>query len=186
MEYTGAVTGGLIAWMIGGDDAAFVYPTALHEGSAGSRLARAFVAELVFTFILTSVILHVATDKRQNGNQHYGMAIGLCVTVSIMCIGNISGCCLNSAVWVGTVLPALLATSGNGRSLDLSDAWIYWTAPFMGAALAAILFNSVFVKGIKGHVTVDEKCVSFTSFSKEMEAMKAVCSSESGNTSKAL
>merc|ERR1711953_1521232 len=99
----------MISWIIDGDDAAFVYPKTSRDGSQSTRLSRAFMAELVFTFILATVILHVATDKRQSGNQHYGIAIGLCVTVSIMCIGEISGCCLNSAVWVGTVVPALLA-----------------------------------------------------------------------------
>merc|ERR1712136_493931 len=120
------------------------------------KLTRAFVGEMIFTFILTTVLLHEATDSRQHGNQHYGMAVGMCVTVSIMCIGDLSGCCLNSAVWLGTVFPALLATwtssdshGGGGGDidsksmahsditgdtkpelLDLSDAWIYWIAPF--------------------------------------------------------
>lgn len=171
-EYTGATTGGLISFMIGGEDVALIYP------AAKSGVFRAFMAELVFTFILATVILHVATDKRQSGNQHYGMAIGLCVTVSIMCIGEVSGCCLNSAVWVGTVIPALLA---NEDTLDLSDAWIYWIAPFMGSAIAAVLFNIVFERGSQGHKATDEKCVSFTSFSREMEAMKVICTADSGS-----
>merc|ERR1712130_429903 len=109
-------------------------------------MGRAFFAEVVFTFILTTVLLHEG-DKRQSGNQHFGMAVGMCVTVSILSIEDISGCCLNSAVWLGTIFPALLVTCIHPEKhepLDLSDAWIYWTAPFIGAAVSAFLFNNVF------------------------------------------
>eukprot|EP01083_Nonionella_stella_P262348 892155_1 len=86
MQYIGAITGGLIAWIIGGKEAAMVYPTAISNGSSVVILFRAFIAELIFTFILATVILHVATDKRQAKNQFYGISIGGIVTVSIMCI----------------------------------------------------------------------------------------------------
>ena len=86
------------------------------------------------------MILSVATDKRQSGNQYYGLAIGLTVTASINCIGKFTGSCLNSAVWFGCVIPALIIDN----NIDLSDAWIYWIAPFLGGIIAALLFNVVY------------------------------------------
>merc|ERR1719384_2689758 len=83
--------------------------------------------------------------KDKQKNQFYGISIGLVVTVSIMCIGKISGCCLNSAVWIGFVIPAVLVSlNPDSPDIDLSDAWIYWTAPFIGAALSALTFNLFF------------------------------------------
>ena len=164
-EYLGGIFGGLIAWMIGGDEVAMVYPTALNNGSSESVYFRAFMAEFIFTFFLAAVILHVATDQRQAKNQFYGAAIGLVVTTSIMCIGEISGSCLNSAVWLGCAIPAMLASD----SIDLSDAWIYWTAPFIGAAVCALSFNVIF--GKNSSKVPDDQCVSFASFSQELQTI---------------
>ena len=40
---------------------------------------RAFVAELIFTFALVSVILHTAASKQVDGNSYFGRAIGFTV-----------------------------------------------------------------------------------------------------------
>lgn len=174
VEYLGGITGGLLGWAIGGKDAAYVYPTSLN-GKA--TLGQAFMAELVFTFVLASLILHVATDKRQAKNQFYGLAIGMVVTSSIMCIGPVSGCCLNSAVYLGTVIPAIFASlDPDNPNVDLSDCWIYIIAPFLGGALAALHFNCIFDKGSR--VIDDDKCVSFSSFSKELRTIKNTTENE--------
>ena len=169
VEYLGAITGGLLGWAIGGKDAAYVYPSSINNDSS---LFQAFIAEFVFTFILASLILHVATDKRQAKNQFYGVAIGLVVMTSIMCIGKVSGCCLNHAVWLGTIIPAVFASlDPDNPSIDLSDFWIYLIAPFLGGAVAALHFNWIFGKG--ADKVSDDKCVSFSSFSKELQSIQS-------------
>lgn len=40
-----------------------------------TTIGQAFLAELLFTFALVSVILHVATEKTTKGNDYYGLAI---------------------------------------------------------------------------------------------------------------
>ena len=87
------------------------------------------MGELFFTYLLCSTVCHTATDKRQGGNQFYGLAIGLSLSLGIACIGPISGCCLNSAVWLGTVVPALVTDQ---VPYGLSDIWVYWVGTFLG------------------------------------------------------
>src|SRR5262245_38183288 len=45
----------------------------------GPAIGRAFVAELLFTFALASVVLNVATSKDHPNNSFYGLAIGFTV-----------------------------------------------------------------------------------------------------------
>jgi len=140
MQFLGGIVGGLLAWMID-EDSTGVYPTvyqsAEYYGST-SRLLSAFAGEIVFTFLLTSTVLYTATDARVAGNQYFGLSIGLSLTVAIVCIGRLSGCCLNAAVWLGTVIPAVL---DDKVEFDLSDAWVYWVGPAMGGLIAGFLFN---------------------------------------------
>lgn len=197
-QYTGAITGGLISWFLR-PDSAFIFPSTFRsmepETDLMFRFSRAFVGEVVFTFFLTTVLLHEGTDKRQSGNQHYGMAVGMCVTVSIMCIGDISGCCLNSAVWLGTVFPALLATWINAdtqhhgvskdMALDLSDAWIYWIAPFMGAAIASFLYNAVY--GVRSRKrTLEQSVARHMTMDEANEVVGVVCSPEMDEPSQTI
>ncbi len=102
------------------------------------RLFQAFIGETFFTYLLCTAVLHTATDKRQSGNQFYGLAIGLSLSLSIACIGPISGSCLNTAVWTGTVIPAIITGQiGNG----IWDLWVYWIGTFLGAIIAGLWFN---------------------------------------------
>ena len=116
----------------GGDKAAAVYPTVFKSEDDigdGYLLFQAFIGETFFTYLLCSTVLHVATDKRQSKNQFYGLAIGLSLSLGIACIGPISGCCLNTSVWLGTVIPAIIT---NQIPYGLGDAWVYWAATFLG------------------------------------------------------
>eukprot|EP01083_Nonionella_stella_P013489 37954_1 len=123
---SGSIAGGLIACM--------VYRRGI------LRLMQAFVGEIFFTYLLTTTVLHTATDKRQEGNQFYGLCIGLTVSMGIACIGPISGCCLNTAVYLGAVIPALIT---NQTVNGISDLWVYWVGTFLGAILAGLWFNLV-------------------------------------------
>ena len=116
----------------GGEASAAVYPTVFRseeDVNDGARLFQAFMGELFFTYLLCSTVCHTATDKRQGGNQFYGLAIGLSLSLGSACLGPISGCCLNSAVWLGTVVPALVTDQ---VPYGLSDIWVYWVGTFLG------------------------------------------------------
>jgi MIP family channel proteins len=85
----------------------------------------AFVLEIVMTFFLMFVIIHVATGSKEQGLMA-GMAIGATVTLDALFGGPISGASMNPA---RSLAPALV-------SLNVNDLWIYLTAPWIGAAIA--------------------------------------------------
>ena len=58
----------------------------------------AFATEMLFTFMLAFVILHVSTRDEVAGNGYFGLAIGLAYTAALIATGEISGCALNPAI----------------------------------------------------------------------------------------
>jgi len=139
-QINGAVFGGFLSAIIGGKKAAAVYPSVYSGDFEQTKMLRAFVGETFFTFLLCSTVLHVAVDQRQQPNHYYGLAIGSSLALSIAAIGPLSGCCLNTAVWVGTVVPALVTDQIEGA---LSDAWVYWVATTLGGLIAGLWFNVI-------------------------------------------
>jgi aquaporin Z len=96
----------------------------------------ALLVEILFTCALAYVVLNVATSKALDGNQFYGLAIGLTVTAGAFAGGGVSGGALNPAVGIGlTLVDALI---GGGSWADL---WYYIVGPFAGGAIAALIFR---------------------------------------------
>src|SRR5579871_5672850 len=91
---------------------------------------QSFAMEAVLTFFLMFVIMAVATDTRAVG-QAAALAIGATVGLEALFAGPISGASMNPARSFG---PALVG--GNWAAL-----WVYLTAPFLGAAIAAIAYR---------------------------------------------
>ncbi|MGH2574912.1 MAG: MIP/aquaporin family protein [Ignavibacteria bacterium] len=96
------------------------------------------LTELIFTFALASVILNVATSKRTEGNNYFGLAIGFTVLASAFAAGPISGGAFNSAVGIG---PILMDTINGGSSMN--NILIYIIGPLLGGALAAIVYKII-------------------------------------------
>lgn len=105
------------------------------NGYADGTLIPAFISETVFTFIFVLVVLG-ATSKSAKGTSGFaGLAIGLClVLVHIVCIP-ITGTSVNPARSIG---PALFA-----GWQALSQLWVFIAAPFLGALLAAVVWNTL-------------------------------------------
>lgn len=108
--------------------------------ASGFGWLQAMLAEVLYTFMLTFVVLNVAASSAQDpskneDNQYYGLAIGFVVIAGAYGAGAISGGCFNPAVAIG---------------LDISSAFLgvkwclaYTVFECMGAALAAGLFRVV-------------------------------------------
>jgi len=96
-------------------------------GAAGAW--QSFALETVLTFFLMFVIMAVATDTRSVGHAA-ALAIGATVGLEALFAGPISGASMNPARSLG---PALV-------SGEWSAQWIYLTAPFLGAAIAAVVY----------------------------------------------
>ena len=98
---------------------------------AGSQ-AQSFGLEVVLTFLLMLVIMAVATDARAAG-QAAAIAIGATVGLDVLIGGAVSGGSMNPARSLG---PALV-------SGEITDLWIYLTAPPLGAILGALTYSIV-------------------------------------------
>lgn len=108
-------------------------PTATgSNGFTDGMMLQAFIAEAVFTFIFVLVVLG-STDEKKGAGAFAGLAIGLTlVLVHIVCIP-ITGTSVNPARSIG---PALFQ-----GGTALSQLWLFIVAPFVGAALSAIVWK---------------------------------------------
>jgi aquaporin NIP len=112
----------------------FLFQDALFLGTtlpAGSDL-QSFVLEIILTFFLVFVILRVATGTKEQG-MFAGLAIGSTILLDAMFGGPISGASMNPA---RSLAPAIV--SGH-----LEHLWIYLTAPFIGALIAALIYSAL-------------------------------------------
>ena len=129
--------GYVVAQLVGGALAALASLAVWPRAAAGlefENTGAAFVVELFFTFVLAWVVLNVATSKDHPGNGFYGLAIGFTVFVGAVAAGAISGGGFNPAVALGLAVDGVF-TWGN--------QWLYFVAPLLGAALAAVAFNAL-------------------------------------------
>jgi aquaporin Z len=104
---------------------------------ANINILKPLAAEIVFTFALASVVLNVATSKKNSGNSYFGLAIGFTVMASAFAAGRISGGAFNPAVGIGPTLIDTLC----GKGTSMHYLWIYLVGPFAGAAAAAIAYR---------------------------------------------
>lgn len=95
-------------------------------GSFGALAA--FAAEILITFILMTVILHVSSRPRLH--KFTGLCAGALVAVYITFEAPISGMSMNPARSLASALPAR----------RWADLWIYFTAPLIGMTAAAEFF----------------------------------------------
>jgi aquaporin Z len=97
---------------------------------------QALGAEMLLTFALVLVILHVATTKKTEGNSYYGLAIGFTVMIGAATVGGISGGAFNPAIGTGPLLMGAIVGDGS-----LGNLWMYWVGPIVGALVAALVFK---------------------------------------------
>merc|ERR1719183_1732366 len=106
----------MLVQIIGGIAAAFTYSAMMNGETfplkpAGYKWWQALLAEFVFTFVLSFVVLSVATVKSAL-SEYFGFAIGMCVTVGGCAIGKVSGGSLNPAVSIGISTSHILGGGG--------------------------------------------------------------------------
>ena len=129
-QVIGAIIGSSILFILAKDSGS---TTTLTGANGYHDLVPAFVAETVFTFIFLLVVLG-STSKGAN-TKFAGIAIGLAlVLIPIVCIP-ITGTSVNPARSIG---PALFQ---GGEAL--SQLWLFIVAPFLGAAIAALVWKGI-------------------------------------------
>lgn len=129
-QVIGAIIGSSILYILAKDSGSV---TTLTGANGYTNVLPAFVAETVFTFIFLLVVLG-STSKGAN-TKFAGIAIGLAlVLIHIVCIP-ITGTSVNPARSIG---PALFQ---GGEAL--SQLWLFIIAPFLGAAIAAVVWKGI-------------------------------------------
>lgn len=95
-------------------------------GTSGSAVA--FLAEIIITFLLMTVILHVSNTPRLH--KLTGLCAGILVATYITIEAPISGMSMNPARSFASAVPAR----------HWADLWIYFTAPLIGMLAAAEVY----------------------------------------------
>ncbi|KAM5556269.1 aquaporin TIP1-3 [Rosa sericea] len=110
--------------------------TAAFSLSSGVSIWNALVFEIVMTFGLVYTVYATAVDpKKGNVGVVAPIAIGLIVGANILAGGAFDGASMNPAVSFG---PAVVSWSWNHH-------WVYWAGPFIGAAIAALVYDNMFI-----------------------------------------
>jgi len=92
------------------------------------------IAEFIFTFVLSLVVLCVAVSPKTKSSHMFGLMIGSCVTVGGFAIGGISGGSLNPAVSFGIA-------AGHRTSTDFINALMYTGIEIIAGVAAAGVFK---------------------------------------------
>jgi len=99
----------------------YSYPVSLFYG-----------VEIIATIMLMGVILTVVHIKGLN--KFTGLAIGAIVALDVYFLGPISGASMNP---IRSLTPAIVAGIPD-------DLWLYWSAPFIGSAIAGLIYHKKF------------------------------------------
>ncbi|CAK9168917.1 unnamed protein product [Ilex paraguariensis] len=104
--------------------------------SAGVTSWNALVFEIVMTFGLVYTVYATAVDpKKGNIGIIAPLAIGFIVGANILAGGAFTGASMNPAVSFG---PAVVSWTWGSQ-------WVYWLGPFVGAGLAALVYEILFI-----------------------------------------
>ena len=135
VQFAGAVAGALLL--------RWIYPADLREGLAlgapfleGVTSAQGFAIEAILTFFLVWVVFACAADPRGAFTSIAGLAIGFTITLDILMGGPLTGAAMNPARAFG---PELVQNFWN-------DWWIYYTAPLLGGAAAALVYDYLYLR----------------------------------------
>jgi len=103
----------------------------------GYALPACFVTEVIMTFMFLTVILG-ATDARAPAG-FAPLAIGLCLTLIHLISIPVTNTSVNPARSTG---PALIV-----GGWAVSQLWLFWVAPILGAALAGVVYRALWGDG---------------------------------------
>lgn len=120
-QLVGALTASAFLW--------YLFPASTDLGSTVPSIApfKAFIIEILLTYILMLVIINVSTGSKEIGTMA-GIAIGGVILFEAMFAGPVTKASMNPA---RSLAPAIFSS-------NFKDLWIYLTAPVLGALLAVM------------------------------------------------
>ena len=102
-------------------------------GGDSYSVRQACLAEFLWSLLLATVVLNVATAKATTNNSYYGLCIGFTVVSGATAVGGVSGGAFNAAVGL-----ALNAVKGGDDAYKL---WVYLIFPALGGCAGGFLFR---------------------------------------------
>jgi len=141
-QVLGAVFAAWVLYLIASGKAGFELSGGLASNGYGEHspghysLHAALISEIVMTFMFLIVILG-ATDRRAPAG-FAPIAIGLCLTLIHLISIPVTNTSVNPARSTG---PAVIV-----GDWALSQLWLFWVAPLIGAAIAGLVYKNVFEK----------------------------------------
>src|SRR3989344_3782012 len=130
VQFAGSIAASMIYFVLRGG-------LFLPQAGLGVSLAPGIIVELLFTFLLASVVLHVAATNKTKGNQYFGLAIGFTLMVAVFAGGSISGGAFNPAVGLGPLLLDLANFNTHASSFIT-----YLVGPLTGGVLAGLIYKN--------------------------------------------
>lgn len=145
----GAILGALVIGGIYGDAGITTGGRDLLFGATaladGVDVWQALLSEAVITFILMTAIMAIAIDPRAPKGWS-GLIIGLALAAGILFTGAATGGSANFARSLGPLVASMLPMyDGFDAAWEIfkNDLWIYAVGTFVGAAAAALLYESI-------------------------------------------
>lgn len=103
-------------------------------------IGSAFLLELLGTFLLVWTVCMTAVSSRSIASNAAPIAIGWAVLLAHLTLIPFTGCGINPARSFGPMMVLIFA----GEKIIHKGWWIYYTAPFVGGALAALTYRFIF------------------------------------------
>ena len=129
-QLVGAILGAIAVWITYGEAGRELADLAATFPVEGVGDIRAFLVEVLVTFILVFVVISVATDDRAPVGVA-PLAVGFALACGVLIAGPVTGGSLNPARTLGPMIVA-------GR---FDAVWVYILAPVVGAVLAALVYD---------------------------------------------
>jgi glycerol uptake facilitator protein len=144
-QILGGIAGAIIIGGIYGDNGISAGGQNIFFGATGLAdgvdTLQAILAEATITFVLMTAIMAIAVDPRAPKGWS-GLIIGISLTAGILFTGAVTGGSANFARSLGPLVASWLPMY-DASGLPWGDLWIYAVGPFLGAAAAALLYESV-------------------------------------------
>jgi aquaporin TIP len=126
------VAAGLLRWFFHRAAAPGVVPHVNSHIGTGKGL----VIEIILTMFLVIAVFATAVDSGGAFKAIAGLGIGLTITIDVLMGGPLTGAAMNPARSFG---PALAFNSW-------SDEWLYWIGPAIGAVVAAVGYEYLYLR----------------------------------------
>lgn len=112
----------------------------INEVNPNVPVASAFLIEFMGTFLLVWTVLMTAVNVNSIAGNLAPIAIGWSVFLAHVVLIPFTGCGINPARSLGPMLVVIMS----GKKVSYDGWWVFYTAPFVGAAAAAMVCKYIF------------------------------------------